>query len=142
MKNKLKLKPILIASGVIVGMVLVLFLSTSVVPKALVSLTRASSSGKVVVSNSYMIGQRILAKADGKDKCIINVFLLDKNGRGVAGKTADLTGIEGIKAVNSMSDAMGKISFELTSMSEGQFKINATSGGLALPQTIVVTFRN
>jgi hypothetical protein len=142
-KGKVKAKPIMIAGGVVAGMVLVLFLATSVVPQALVTLTRASSLGSVVTTGSYLLGERILAKADGKDACIVNVFLQDKNGQGVAGKTVELTGMtNGIEPVNTLSDKNGKISFKLTSTVEGQFKINALYGGQQLPQTIVVTFRN
>lgn len=144
--NSLKgknLKPMMIAGGVVLGMVLVLFLATSVVPQALVTLTRASSSGDVVSAGSYLLGKRILAKADGKDACEVNVFLQDKNGQGVEGKTVELTGMTGgIEPLNTLSDKNGKISFKLTSTVEGQFKINALYAGQQLPQTIVVTFRN
>jgi len=140
-KNK-NVKSISIVSGVVVGMVMILYLATSVVPKALVTLTQASSAGEVVVRGSYLIGERILAKADGKDANIVNVFLLDKNGKGVAGKTVDLAGIDGIKQVNALSSSDGKISFKLTSTVEKQYKINASYSGQELPQTIVVTFRN
>lgn len=141
--KNIKLKPIMIAGGVVAGMVLVLFLATSVVPKALVTLTRASSSGSVVTTGSYLLGERILAKADGKDACVVNVFLQDKNGQGVEGKTVELTGMtSGVEPVNTLSDKNGKISFKLTSATEGQFKINALYSGSQLPQTIVVTFRN
>lgn len=138
-----KVKPMMIAGGVMAGMVLVLFLATSVIPKALVTLTRASYSGNVVVSGSYLLGEKILAKADGMDVNKVNVFLQDKNGIGVEGKTVEITGMtDGVEMVNSLSDKNGKISFKLTSKVEGQFKINALYGGQQLPQTIVVTFRN
>jgi len=136
-------KPIMIVGGVVLGMVLVLFLATSVVPQALVTLTRASSSGNVVVGGSYLLGEKILARADGKDSCVVNVFLQDKNGQGVEGKTVELMGMTtGMEPVNTLSDKNGKVSFKLTSLTEGQFKINALYGGSQLPQTIVVTFRN
>lgn len=141
--KNIKAKPVVIAVGVFLGMVLVLFLATSVVPKALVTLTRASSSGNVVVGGSYLLGEKILAKANGKDACVVNVFLQDKNGQGVEGKQVELIGMNtGIEPVNTLSDKNGKISFKLTSATEGQFKINALYGGSQLPQTIVVTFRN
>ena len=138
-----KAKPMLIAGGVIGGLLLLFFLANSVIPKALVTLTRASSSGEVVVSGSYLLGEKILAKADGKDANKINVFLLDKNGKPVEGKTVELVGMDkGIKQLNALSDATGKVSFALTSTIEGQFRINADYSGAELPQTIVVTFRN
>lgn len=135
-------KPMWIGGGVLAALVLVLFLATSVISKALVTLSRASSSGRVMPAGSYIIGDKILARADGVDICTINVFLLDKDGKGVAGQTVDLTGIEGIKKVNELSDKDGRVSFRLTSMEEGQFPVRASFGGLELPQTIVVTFRN
>ena len=64
----IKTRPILITGGVIGGLLLLFFLANSVIPKALVTLTRASSSGQVVVSGSYLLGEKILAKADGKDE--------------------------------------------------------------------------
>lgn len=140
-KNK-NVKSISIVSGVVIGMIMIVYLATSVVPKALVTLTQASSVGEVVVSGSYLIGERILARADGKDANIVNVFLLDKNGKGVAGKTVELTGMEEVDQVNALSSNDGKISFKLTSTVEKQYRINASYGGQNLPQTIVVTFRN
>lgn len=141
MKDKKVMKPVFVFGGILAVVGLVLFLSISVIPKALVTLTKASGSDKVVVANSYALGQKILAKADGKDTCVINVFLLDKNGRGVAGKTADLTGMERINKLNTLTDSTGKITFEVASEVEGQFRLNATTGGLDLPQTVTVTFR-
>jgi len=141
MNKGINQKQVLLVGGVVLGIALVLFLSISVVPKALVVLTRATASEKVVVNNSYMLGQKILAKADGKDKCIINVFLLDKNGRGVEGKAAQLSGMDNISAISPVTDQTGKMTFEMTSNEANQFKIRATSGGVELPQTVTVTFR-
>lgn len=149
MKQKIDLKSyvtknknvILTVSGVFVAIIFILYLSTTVLPKTLISLSRASFSDKVVVSNSYLIGEKILAKADGKDNCLISVFLLDKEGKAVKGKNVELIGIEDISA-GSQSDNDGKITFKLTSTEEKQYKINAIYSGQQLPQTIVVTFRN
>ena len=133
----------MVAVLVVAALGLVFFLATSVIPNALVTLTRASSSGEVVVSGSYLLGEKILAKADGKEANKVNVFLLDKNGKPVQGKTVELTGMtSGVTQKNTLSDATGKIAFELTSTKEGQFRINALYSGAELPQTIVVTFRN
>lgn len=136
------MKPFFILGGIFLAAVLVLFLSITVIPKALVSLTRASGSGSVSVSSSYVLGQKILAKADGEDKCYVVVFLLDKNGRGVAGKSAELEGMSGITKLNDLSDEKGQITFEMASATEGQFKLTANYSGVDLPQTVTVTFRN
>ena len=142
MKNTKMFKPMIIGSSVVVGVALVLYLSMSVIPRVLVTLTKASAAENVVVRNSYLIGQKILARADGKDTAMVNVFLLDKNGRGVAGKGASLTGMDNVTAMNEASDSDGKITFKITSTVEGQYKVNAMSGGQQLPQTITLTFRN
>lgn len=141
MKDKKGVKPAVLFGAITAVIGLVLFLSVSIIPKALTTLTKASSSDKVVINNSYMLGQKILARADGKDTCIVNVFLLDKNGRAVTGKTAEVTGVEGITKINDISDKTGKVAFEMTSGVEGQFKLKATVNGVELPQTVTVTFR-
>ena len=141
MKNKKGMKPAFVFGGILAVVALVLFLSVSIIPKALVTLTKASGSDKVVIKNSYILGQKILAKADGKDTCIVNVFLLDKNGRAVIGKTAEITGIDGVVKMNDISDKTGKVVFEVASSIEGQFKLMATVDGVELPQTVTVTFR-
>lgn len=142
-KPNIKNKSIVIAVLVVLGLALTFFLATTVVPQALVTLTRASSNGRVVVSGSYLLGEKILAKADGEDTNKVNVFLLDKNGKPVEGQTVELTGMtSGVKQLNALSNNQGKIVFELTSTREGQYRINALYGGSELPQTIVVTFRN
>jgi hypothetical protein len=143
MKDKKLTKPVLLVGGIVIGMILILFLSTSVIPQVLITLTKASNSGEVVASNSYVIGEKILAKADGVDKCVVNVFLLDKDGKGSMGKSVTLIGMDNIKAVGSgLSDSMGKITFEMTSLVEKTYSIKATSEGSPLPQTIIVTFKN
>ncbi|MDD4027380.1 MAG: Ig-like domain-containing protein [Candidatus Shapirobacteria bacterium] len=137
-KNK---KAILTMFGVFSAIVFILYLTTTVLPKTLVLMSRASFSDKVSVSSSFMVGEKILAKADGKDDCVISVYLLDKNDKAVSGKNVELTGMDNIP-LSTPSDGNGKITFKLTSSEEKQFKINASYGGQQFPQTIVVTFRN
>lgn len=132
---------IMAMSGAFLVIVFVLYLATSVLPKTLVTLSRASFSDKVATSNSYLIGEKILAKADGKDNCIVSVYLLDKDSKAVKGKNVELTGIENV-IPSGVSDNDGKITFKLTSMEAKQYRINANYSGQQLPQTIVVTFRN
>lgn len=135
------MKPFFILGGIFVAAALVLFLATTIIPQALVNLSQASSSGSVSVSSSYVLGQKLLAIADGEDTCVVNVFLLDKNGRGVAGKSVELEGMGGITKLNDLSDEKGQISFEMVSAIEGQFKLSANYSGVDLPQTVTVTFR-
>lgn len=137
-KNK---KLILTVVGGVIVIIFVLYLATWILPKTLVTLSRASFSDKVATSNSYLIGEKILAKADGKDECIVSVFLLDKNSKAVKGKNVELLGIDN-PITSGVSNNDGKITFKLISSEEKQYKINANYSGQQLPQTIVVTFRN
>lgn len=124
------------------GLMLTGYLAIFVVPNALVTFSKAAPAAKVSLPNSYMMGGKMLAKADGIDKCVVNVFVVDANGRPVVGKIAVLEGLAGAKALNSKTDASGKIVFEVTSKKEGQFSLVAMVDGVPLPREIKVTFRN
>ena len=132
---------ILILGGAVVLFIFIVYLATSVLPKTLVTFSRASFSEKVATLNSYLIGEKILAKADGKDNCIVSVFLLDRNSKAVKGKNVELVGIDN-PVSSGASDDNGRITFRLKSTEEKQYRINASYSGQQLPQTIVVTFRN
>lgn len=97
---------------------------------------------KVSISGSYIIGSKILARADGKDTCVVNVFLVDDTGKGVPGKIVEMTGVDGITSTDSQTDSTGKMTFEITSLKEQQLELSATVDGVQLPKKIKVTFRN
>lgn len=137
MKNK-KLM-IEIALGVI-GAVFVFYMAAKVVPKLFVTWTKAAPSSKVSLTNSYMIGADILAEADGKDECEVNVFVVDKNSKGVKGIRVELIGMG--ETMEAMSDNEGKANFKMVSTKEGQFALSASVGGSPLERSIKVTFRN
>ena len=126
---------------VVGGMLLSGFLAVAVVPKALVTLTKAAPTTKVSLTNSYVLGSKILAKADGKDSCEVNVFVLDADGHGLKDKTVSLTGVDGVKATTMKTGSDGKITFKISSITEGQFEMTAAVSGVPLPKTIKVTFR-
>ena len=83
----------------------------------------------------------MLAKADGKDSCVVNVFALDATGKGVKEKSIELTGM-GTEVLNEITDTNGKASFSLKSTTEGQFKLIATIDGVPVGKELTVTFRN
>ena len=129
--------------GVIVaGLLITYILSTNVIPKIFVSMTKAAPATKVSVTDSFVLGEKILAKADGNDRCLINVFVLDKSGKGVAGKRVAIEGVEGIVPIKEVTDSQGKSSFAVISNVEGQFEIVATVEGIPLAGGVRVTFRN
>ena len=115
-------------------------MAITVVPKIFVSLTKAAPATKVSISDSYLLGGDILAKADGVDKSIVNVYVLDKNNKGVRGIQVSLGGMG--QEMEELSGADGRAVFELTSTTEGIFELTASVGGVPLDKTLKVTFRN
>ena len=132
-----------VAFGLVLGgLLLTLVLATQVVPGVAVMLTKATPASIVSISESRLMGEKLLAKADGIDTCVVNVFLMDDSSKGVAGKKIVLSGASGIKAIKETTDSDGKASFSVTSTIEGQFTLKASVGGVPLARGVVVTFRN
>ena len=124
--------------GFLVAIALVVYLGTSVIPRVLVTLTKASTVQKVSSKNSLLIGQKMLAKADGQEKCIVNVFVLDDSGKGIVGRSVQLSGLG---ELDGATDSLGKATFELTSTTAQQYELTAQVGGVPLSGTVTVTFR-
>lgn len=133
-----KKKWIINGVGFLAGLLFVFYLGSFVVPKALVTLTKASGSSKVSGKNSLLLGEKILARADGEDKCVVNVFVLDSEGKGIANKQVQLSGLGD---QTGMTNSIGKVTFELGSKIAKQYELIATVNGTALGKTLKVTFR-
>ena len=141
-KNKLSNRGLVLVIVSVVGLGLMFYLANNVIPQVMVTLTKATPATQVSVSNSYVLGVKMVAKSDGSDKTKINVFLLDKEGKGVGGKSVSISGIEKVDPPAAISDKNGLVSFEMTSTTEGQFPITAMVEGIPLTKTITVTFVN
>ena len=131
-----------IVGGVVLSLIVIFFLAIYAVPRILVSLTKAAPAYKVSIANSKLIGEKILARADGTDKNIVNVFVMDSSDKGVPGKGVTLTGIDNIQPVIAKTDNSGKASFSMVSTTEQQYELSASVDGVRMPTTIKVTFRN
>ena len=127
---------------VLVALVAMYVLASKVIPNVLVTVTKAGVGTRVSFADSYVIGERLLAKADGEDKCKVNVFLMDEHGRSVPGRSVVLTGMSGIIETQGMSNKNGQVAYEMVSDKEGQFGLKATVEGVEIPQTVTVTFRD
>lgn len=134
-----KSKTILITIGFLVSIALIIFLGTNVIPKALVTISSRAESGKTIsIKNSLIIGEVIMAYANGEDECKVNVFVLDKDGKGVQGKLVQLSGLEEQEA---LTDATGKAAFKVVSTTAGQYTLTASVGGADINGSVTVTFR-
>ncbi len=126
---------------IVLGLGLIFFMAVYVVPQVLVTMTRAAPATKISITDSYFIGGKLLAAADGKDDCVVNVFALDSNGKGVKDKSVEVTGM-GEQVLTETTDTNGKASFKMVSSTEGQFKLTAMIDGVPVGKVVVVTFRN
>lgn len=136
--------------GLVVSFVFLFWLASSVVPKVLLYLTKATSRpGNFSLANSYVFASPLVAAADGEEKIRVNVFLLDDKGKGVPDKTVSLflapKGGEGgtpqVISIQPQTNDYGQAIFDLTSTFPGQFIVEAQISGLSLPQTVTVTFK-
>ena len=136
--NNNKNKYIFIGIVLLVAVGLIFYLTSSVIPKVLVTASRASTAAKISVKNSFLIGEKIMATANGVDKCVVDVFVTDAEGKGISGKQVQLNGLGTLNAVTNSS---GKASFELVSTVAKQYDLMATVGGAQVGKTLTVTFR-
>lgn len=139
---KLTKKQLVTIGLVLLGVIATLFATYKLVPQIMVTWTKAAPATRVSVTDSYVLGEKILAEANGEDSCKVNIFLMDKNGKPVTGQTADLSGAGMIEAVNQLSDNKGMISYEVKSNTEGQYKVTASYMEVPLGVPVTVTFRN
>lgn len=126
----------------VVGLGLTGYMSAVVVPQTFVTLTKAAPATQVSFADSYILADKIIALADGKDQTSVNVFVMDKSGKGVGDKSVSLAGMPGIEPEAAMTSNDGKASFKMKSSTEGQFKIKASVEGVEMARTVTVTFRN
>ena len=124
-----------------VSLAFMFFMAYTVIPRALVTMTKAAPSTKISINNSYVLADQILATANGKDVAKINVFILDSSGKGIPDKEVSLSGMDSIVNSSVMTDKEGKAAFRMTSSKAGQFELEASVAGVPLPKKITVTFR-
>lgn len=131
-------KKVFVSFALLIMVAVVIYLGTTVIPKALITLSKAESQEDVSVTNSLIIGQKLLAKANGEDSCVVNVFVLDKEGRGIKGKVVELTGY-GVQ--EEITDSLGKATFTIISLQAGQYSVSARVDGLIFNDSVTVTFK-
>jgi hypothetical protein len=126
---------------VLLGLLLVVFLAVQVIPQILVTLTRAKPTGIVDFSQSYILGSKIMAKADGTDSCVVNVFVADKNGIALPNKKIELIGAEKYDPLFGLSDVDGRVTFRVFSDRDTQYTLKAKVENQLLPRELTVTFK-
>lgn len=110
---------------------------------------KATSSGIFSGANSYVFASPLLARPGG-DKIRVTVFALDGQGKGIPNKTVLVnckepavcqSGGVAFDAVQPQSDNLGQAIYDLSSPAVGKFELQASVGGVAIPQTVTVAFQ-
>ena len=136
MKSTKYLIIIILLSLALIATVFVVIRTTTTYQRA------ATSTTSIVLENSYLFASPLQAKADGKEKIRITIFLLDGRGLGVANQTVSLNLPKNITITNQqeITDSTGKAVFDLSSSTTQTANITATTGSSKLPQSVKVVF--
>ena len=100
-------------------------------------------TGIIEVENSYMFASPLVAKADGKEKIRVTVFILDGQGRGVSGKLVSLGEDQrlAIDFVQQVTDSLGRAIFDISATAVADYLLEARVENQVLPQAVRVSFR-
>lgn len=100
------------------------------------------NTSPVALENSYLFASPIQAQADGKEKIRITVFLLDGRGMGVVNQSVTLNLPSPLisDAKEKITDDVGKVTFDISSITAGKFPISASANGQSLSQKVSVLF--
>ena len=138
MRDKLGF-PLLLLLFLLFSLVLGLIL----VQRRVFFLPRAVELGQISLENSYVFASPLAAKADGKEKIRVTVFILDTEGRGVKGKPVFLGQDERLRItlVRTVTDDLGRAIFDISATTPAEYFIEAKVENRILPQRVRVSFR-
>ncbi len=121
----------------LLGSLFLVFRTTIFIGKA-----TSSNSSAIALENSYLFASPLQAKADGKEKIRVTIFLLDGRGLGVSNKLVVLETPVTIDSasVQATTDDSGKAVFDLSSNQITTTEISATVDSQKIPQKIKVNF--
>ena len=136
MKNKYLIIIIFLSLALIASLYLVLR-TTIFVKKA-----ATDNQSTVALENSYLFVSPLQAKADGKEKMRLTIFILDGRGMGIANQVVSLSTSSkiNITSIQNQTDESGKAVFDLTSSSAGKFNVSAQTNDATIPQQVKVVF--
>lgn len=102
-----------------------------------------SGTGLFSRENSYLFASPITALADGTSLIRVTAFILSPQGLGVAGQKVDIrvSGPVNLSSVQPITDTFGRATFDVAATSPGAYTIHAEVAGVAVPQTVSVSFQ-
>lgn len=93
--------------------------------------------------NSYIFASPISARSDGVSVIRLTVFLLNEQGLGAENQKVKIIVTPSnlqVKEVQVVSDEIGRALFDVTSTIPGDYTITAAASGVALLQTVSISF--
>ncbi len=116
---------------------------TSIFGRAYGPSVDGSNAAYIRIENCYLFASPLQTKADSKEKIRLTAFILDSQGKGVAGEAVFLNQNEKleINSVQAVTDDLGRAIFDLSTSSIGEYVIEAKVGNKTLPQKVKVNFR-
>lgn len=136
------IKKIIIIIFIII-LILLLFLGVYFVQKQTTTTGKASGAGEPSLENSYLFASPLYASSGGVEKIRVTVFVLDSQGSGVSGRrvvlgqSPNLT----VQAMQNTTDGYGKAVFDTSSLTSGEYLIEAAVDNQTLNQKLRLTFR-
>jgi len=97
----------------------------------------------VRLENCYLFASPLQARADDSQKIRVTAFILDSEGKGVAGEAVFLNQNEKLSfhPIMPVTDDLGRAIFDVSTSVIGEYTIEAKVGNKSLPQKITVSFR-
>lgn len=94
------------------------------------------SQASFSVDNSYVFISPLRAQANGQEKVRLTIFILNNQGLGVLGKKVELSNDPNLKteAIQSITDNLGKASFDISSIKAGEYYLDVSVDGTKLKQ--------
>ncbi len=106
--------------------------------------TRANTSVESIsVDNSYLFVSPLQARANGKERIRLTIFVLNNQGLGVPNKKVFINNTThlAVESVLPQTDNFGKAVFDISSIVPGEYYLTVEVGGKTLPQKAHLSFK-
>lgn len=119
----------------------IFFIAVLFFNEPLSKLTRAREETFPSADKSLIFAWPLSVKADGVEVSDVNVFIRNNDNKLISNQKVELRSSLGeIKNINTLSDANGKTTFKLSSLTPGSAEITAVVEGIKLSNKLTIKF--
>lgn len=119
----------------------IFFIAVLFFNEPLSKLTRAREETFPSADKSLIFAWPLSVKADGVEVSDVNVFIRNNDNKLISNQKVELRSSLGeIKNINTLSDANGKTTFKLSSLTLGSAEITAVVEGIKLSNKLTIKF--